>query len=194
MVYIPGWLRGHEAVFQEVLDTTRWKAQQRMMYERMVEVPRWVAMLPEDGPGHPILWEAADRLSAEYGWDLRSLGAALYRNGRDSVAPHGDKLGRLARNTVVAIVSLGERRKFAMRRVRRSPGSSTGNSQPCAIDLRAGWGDLVVMGGSCQVTWLHGVPKSPSAGPRISIQFRPRVSSPLKERTAIVSGDTSDVL
>jgi alkylated DNA repair dioxygenase AlkB len=32
-----------------------------------------------------------------------------------------------------------------------------------------------VMGGSCQRTWDHAVPKTAgSVGPRISVQFRPR--------------------
>jgi hypothetical protein len=37
------------------------------------------------------------------------------------------------------------------------------------------YGDLLVMGGSCQRTWEHAVPKAPQvAGARISVQFRPR--------------------
>ena len=36
-------------------------------------------------------------------------------------------------------------------------------------------GDLLVMGGTCQRTWEHAVPKTARpTGPRISIQFRPR--------------------
>src|ERR1017187_1894040 len=38
-----------------------------------------------------------------------------------------------------------------------------------------GHGDLLVMGGSCQRAWEHAVPKTARpAGPRISVQFRPR--------------------
>jgi alkylated DNA repair dioxygenase AlkB len=37
-----------------------------------------------------------------------------------------------------------------------------------------GHGDLLVMGGSCQRTWEHAVPKtSKPVGPRVSVQFRP---------------------
>jgi alkylated DNA repair dioxygenase AlkB len=35
-------------------------------------------------------------------------------------------------------------------------------------------GDLLVMGGSCQRTWRHAIPKVASAGPRISVTFRHR--------------------
>jgi len=30
-----------------------------------------------------------------------------------------------------------------------------------------------VMGGTCQRTWRHGIPKVASAGPRIAVMFRP---------------------
>lgn len=33
-------------------------------------------------------------------------------------------------------------------------------------------GDLLVTGGTCRRTWEHSVPKTASAGPRISITFR----------------------
>ena len=43
------------------------------------------------------------------------------------------------------------------------------------IKHRLGHGDLIVMGGSCQRTWEHAIPKTAAAvGPRISVQFRPR--------------------
>jgi alkylated DNA repair dioxygenase AlkB len=44
-----------------------------------------------------------------------------------------------------------------------------------ALRFEVGHGDLLVMGGSCQRTWEHAVPKtSQPVGPRISVQFRPR--------------------
>jgi hypothetical protein len=48
-----------------------------------------------------------------------------------------------------------------------------GGSRPLRFEV--GHGDLLVMGGSCQRTWEHAVPKtSQPVGPRISVQFRPR--------------------
>ena len=64
---------------------------------------------------------------------------------------------------MVAIVSLGDPRKLALRP--RGDGD--------AMTLTLGHGDLFVMGGSCQRTWEHAVPKVAAAGPRISVQFRP---------------------
>jgi alkylated DNA repair dioxygenase AlkB len=95
---------------------------------------------------------------------LRTTGPCLYRDGRDSVAWHSDRFGRHSRtDTVVAIVSLGERRNFLIRPVSGGP----------ALRKRLGAGDLLVMGGRFQQTWEHSVPKTTRpVGPRISIQFR----------------------
>ena len=161
----PGWLHGHDTVFELLRLTTRWEHHRRRMYERVVDVPRLVAELPEDGPGHPVLEQAAEVLSRRYGLALSRISLAYYRDGQDSVAWHGDRLGPLIDDTVVAILSLGEPRRFLMRP------AAGGVSR--AFEL--GWGDLLVMGGSCQKTWQHAVPKAAQAGPRISVQFRPVV-------------------
>ena len=161
--HLPGWLSGHEAVFEAVRRSTDWRAGRRQMYDRVVDVPRLTARFPEDGPGHPVLAELSDALTDRYDRELRSLSAALYRSGRDSVAWHGDRLGELRADSVVAIVSVGEPRRFLLR-------PATGGASRA---FRLGWGDLLVMGGSCQATWEHSVPKVASAGPRISLMFRP---------------------
>ena len=93
-----------------------------------------------------------------------TAGCCYYRDGRDSVAWHGDTIGRgRAEYTMVAIVSVGDPRRLLLRP--RGGGSS--------IALTMGHGDLVVMGGSCQRTWEHAVPKVAHSGPRLSVQFRP---------------------
>jgi alkylated DNA repair dioxygenase AlkB len=161
--HLPGWLEGHAALFEALRRTTRWEHHRRQMYERVVDVPRLVAELPADGPGHPVLEQAAEVLSRRYGLARARTSLAYYRDGRDSVAWHGDRLGRLVDHTVVAILSLGEPRRFLLRP------AAGGASR--AFDL--GWGDLLIMGGTCQRTWQHAVPKTALAGPRISVQFRP---------------------
>ena len=89
----------------------------------------------------------------------------LYRDGSDSVAWHGDRVARESpRDTMVAILSLGATRPFAL----RPKAGGTG------LRLSIGHGDLPVMGGSCQRTWLHAIPKTARClGARISIQVRP---------------------
>ena len=140
------------------------------MYDRMVAVPRLVAWYDESSRlPHRVLIDARAALSAFYrpelGEPFTTAGCCLYRDGRDSVAWHGDTIGRSAtQDTLVAIVSFGSPRSLLLRP--RSGGPS--------ISFRLGHGDLLVMGGSCQRTWEHAVPKTSRAvGPRVSVQFRP---------------------
>ncbi|HTY80748.1 MAG TPA: alpha-ketoglutarate-dependent dioxygenase AlkB [Candidatus Bathyarchaeia archaeon] len=166
--HLPEWVRGHEAVLEALWSTTRWEAHRRRMYDRIVDVPRLVAGLPDGGPGHPLIPGLADALSARYGRSLHRISLAAYRDGRDSVAFHGDKLGAARNDAIVAIVGLGARRRFLLR--------PAGGGRSLAFDL--GGGDLLVMGGNCQRTWEHGVPKVAYADLRISVQFRSAPTAP----------------
>ncbi len=167
----PGWVRGSDPVFETLLTEVDWRAERRAMYDGVVDVPR---LLRWYGRGealpHPVLTQARDRLSAHYGPELGegfvTAGMCLYRDGRDSVAWHGDTLGRSAReDTMVAIVSFGSPRNLMLRP--RAGGAET-------LRFPLGHGDLIVMGGSCQRTWEHAIPKTAKpVGPRVSVQFRP---------------------
>ncbi|WNG80985.1 alpha-ketoglutarate-dependent dioxygenase AlkB [Mycobacterium sp. ITM-2016-00316] len=170
--WLNGWLDGDGSLFDELMEAIPWRAERRQMYERVLDVPRLVSFHDlTDGPApHPAIARLRRRLNDIYAGELgepfTSAGLCLYRDGTDSVAWHGDTVGRSStEDTMVAIVSLGARRTFAMRP--RSGGRS--------LRLPQGHGDLLVMGGSCQRTWEHAVPKTARpTGPRISIQFRPR--------------------
>lgn len=176
--HLPGWLDGHDDVFRVLRDTTRWRALERTMYDRVVEVPRLLARLPQDGPGHPVLGRMKAALTSRYGVALDSVSLALYRDGRDSVAWHGDRLGPVADEAaVVAALAVGAPRRFLLRP--RSGGRS--------LAFELGFGDLLVMGGACQQTWEHAVPKVASAGPRISVQFRPVPPEAPQERVRSIA-------
>ncbi|HZU48376.1 MAG TPA: alpha-ketoglutarate-dependent dioxygenase AlkB [Mycobacterium sp.] len=167
-----GWLTEADELFDALLSTVPWRAERRHMYDRVVDVPRLVSFhdLTVDEPPHPQLALLRRRLNDIYAGELgepfTTVGLCLYRDGADSVAWHGDTIGRSSsEDTMVAIVSLGATRTFALRP--RGGGPS--------LRLPQGHGDLLVMGGSCQRTWEHSVPKtSTPTGPRVSIQFRPR--------------------
>jgi len=161
--WVPGWLSGHAEIFDLLATTTRWHADEREMYERIVDVPRLCAVLPADGAGHPEIERMRRALSARYGTDFNRVSLAYYRNGRDSVAWHGDQVARRLPEAVVATVSLGSPRRFLLRPFGGGPSQR----------LSLGWGDLVVMGGTCQRTYQHSVPKVASAEPRIAVMFRP---------------------
>ncbi len=167
----PGWISGADALFAHLQDGVGWRAERRQMYERVVDVPRLLAFYDEDAPlPHPGLLAARASLdrhyAAELGEPFRTAGLCLYRDGRDSVAWHGDTIGRgSTHDTMVAIISLGAPRALLLRPRGGGP----------AVRHELGHGDLIVMGGSCQRTWEHAVPKTTQAtGPRISVQFRPR--------------------
>jgi alkylated DNA repair dioxygenase AlkB len=170
--HLPGWLAGADALFERLAADVPWRAERRQMYDRQVEVPRLLASYGEGDPlPHPVLTEARDALgrhyAAELGEPFVTAGLCLYRDGRDSVAWHGDRTGRSAtEDTMVAILSVGDPRDLVLRP--RDGGRTL-------LRLPLGHGDLVVMGGSCQRTMEHAVPKSVRAvGPRISVQFRTR--------------------
>lgn len=161
--HCPGWVAGHERLMDRLVESTRWQKLRQPMYDRVVDVPRLVASLPEDGPGDPFLETMSDALAARYGTKLPHVGLALYRDGNDSVAWHGDRVGRDLPEALVATVSLGEPRRFGLR-------PAAGGASRW---LMLGWGDLLVMGGSCQRTWRHAIPKVAHAHPRVVIAFRP---------------------
>ena len=171
--HLPGWLGGADQLFEELVDTVPWRAERRQMYDRVVDVPRLLCFYGEsDALPHPLLAAGRSLLNERYepelGEPFRTSGLCFYRDGRDSVAWHGDRIGRGRReDTMVAILSLGEARKLLLRPNGGGAGRTTGFS--------LGHGDLIVMGGSCQRTWEHCVPKSSKpCGPRISVQYRPR--------------------
>ena len=166
----PAWLTGADLLFDALLKDVPWRAERRQMYDNVVDVPRLTKFYAADEPlPHPMLLIVREALSdhyeAELGERFRTAGLCLYRDGRDSVAWHGDRFGRSRdQDTMVAILSVGSPRPLHLR---------PRDGGPTALRMPLGHGDLVVMGGSCQRTWDHAIPKNRKAvGPRISIQFR----------------------
>jgi alkylated DNA repair dioxygenase AlkB len=189
---LPGWLSGSDALLEQLLSAVPWRAERRQMYDREVDVPRLLCWYADDDElPHPVLADAKSALSRYYRPELRepfrTAGLCLYRDGRDSVAWHGDTIGRGSHSdTMVAILSVGSDRPLLLRprasAVADSRAGSADGDRPAAgtehdapLRIPVGHGDLVVMGGSCQRTWEHAIPKtSKVVGPRVSIQFRPR--------------------
>jgi alkylated DNA repair dioxygenase AlkB len=165
------WLPGAGDLLERLLVAVAWRAERRPMYERVVAVPRLQAVSGEGrGLGDLVLGAGRQALDRHYGGLLgepfATAGLCLYRDGRDSVAWHGDTIGRGAtEDTVVAILSLGGPRTLLLR--------PRGGGR--AFRFGPSSGDLLVMGGTCQRTWEHAVPKiRRPVGPRVSVQFRPR--------------------
>lgn len=162
--YQPGWVSGADDLFDELLRLTPWRQRDIWMYERKVAEPRLTHRWDLEGEPPPVdvLVDMAGALSAHYAVAFTQIGTNLYRDGADSVAWHGDRVARELPEATVALISLGEPRPFKLR--------PKGGGR--AISLLPDRGDLLVMGGSCQRTWDHAVPKVRRCGPRMSVQFR----------------------
>jgi alkylated DNA repair dioxygenase AlkB len=165
--HVPGWLSGGDELFAELAATGRFDQRTVWMYDRRLAEPRLTAgWSPEaDGEAMPEALRAISAsLSARYAVAFDRIWVNLYRDGRDSVAWHGDRNRHSHRNPLVATVSLGARRRFLLR-----PRGSTRKTH----ELRLGSGDLVLMGGACQHDWEHTVPKEAAvAAARMSITLR----------------------
>ncbi len=161
-----GWLTGADSVFDDLLELLPLRQRTEMrMFDRLVDEPRLSAWWHVDAGAPeplPLLAEMRELLSARYDEQFDSIGFNLYRDGRDSVAWHGDRHRHVVTDPIVAIVSVGVPRPLRIRP--RGGGESRG--------WNLGDGDLFVMGGACQHDWEHTVPKVRHAGPRLSITFR----------------------
>ena len=166
---VPGWVRASDALFDHLVRTVDWGWHTRRMWDHEVLEPRltarWVA---ESGRElePPVLETMRRALSVRYGVEFDSMGLNLYRDGRDSVAWHGDRIAREIAEPLVAIVSIGEPRRFLLRPKTAIDGRRR------AHRLLLGRGELLVTGGATQRAWEHSVPKVATAGPRMSLTFR----------------------
>src|SRR3954454_11419480 len=177
----PGFVTAADELFDELVSSVPWHEERMHMYDSSVRVPRLLARYREgEALPHPVLEEARSALNAHYGKELGgqfvTAGLCLYRDGDDSVAWHRDRIAReRPTDTMVAILSLGAVRPFALRPKSGGPG----------LRLEIEHGDVLVMGGSWQRTWQHAIPKTARClGARISVQFRPDWGNDLGKPTA----------
>jgi alkylated DNA repair dioxygenase AlkB len=167
--YCPGWLTGSDQVFGTLAASARWQQRTVRMWDRSLPEPRltagWSTDATEvDGDTPPVLGTMCRLLSDRYAVDFNRVWVNLYRDGRDSVAWHGDRNRLVITRPLVATVSLGARRRFVLRRRGTTRAAHT---------LHPGLGDLVVMGGECQAEWEHTVPKTAKpVGARMSVTIR----------------------
>ena len=157
------WLLGADTLLDALVDEVDWKQGRRRMYDRMLDDPRLSRWYAAGEPlPHPALDGIRRALETQLAVPLATTGLNYYRDGNDSVAWHADRELRELTDTRIAIVTLGARRPFLVRP--RGGGRSR--------DVKPGSGDLLVMGGACQMRWEHSVPKVKRAGSRISCTWR----------------------
>lgn len=163
--HLQGFVRGADALFDQILSARKWGQRQRWMYEQQVLEPRLTSPWNLRKGEHiqpPIIEALRVELGRRYGVEFDTIGFNLYRDGHDSVAWHSDHIEKSIEEPTIALVSVGERRKFMMRP------KTGGNSRVFML----GRGDLLVTGGRTNWRWDHSVPKVAQAGPRISLAYR----------------------
>jgi alkylated DNA repair dioxygenase AlkB len=168
-----GWLTEPDLVFQRVRDRVSWQQGRVFRYERWVDEPRLGGGMPAGSAlPHPAIAETRRVLQHHYGVELGRPGLAYYRDGRDLMAFHRDRDMRWLDDTVIALLVLGARRPFHLR-PRANRYDHDADLKGATHDFAPGEGDLLVMGGACQVGWEHSVPPAPGvSGGRISVQWR----------------------
>jgi alkylated DNA repair dioxygenase AlkB len=169
-VYLPATIDVSTASewFDALRRNVPWRSERRRMYDRDVDVPRLVAgyrLDEQDVP--PELVQAARRVSvASGGVHFTNVGLNLYRDGRDSVAPHNDHLYEIVEGYPIALLSLGATRRMTIR---------TKSRPRRVLDLDLTHGSLLVMSYDTQKHYDHGIPKvSDAVGARVSLAFRVR--------------------
>ena len=173
--YRPGVVDASTATrwFDAIRDQVDWRTERRPMYDRLVDVPRLVGGFTLDGsdPMPDALREAAQVTREALGVAFTHVGLNYYRDGRDSVAPHNDKLHSIVPGYPIALLSLGATRRMDIREKQPAPEGARRHSW--RIELEPG--SLLVMSHASQKHFDHGIPKvATPVGPRISLAFRVR--------------------
>lgn len=169
IVYFPDVFTAGESasLFTELAAVVPWSHDAMKMYDKMVDVPRLVAWYREAEP----LPEPLERIRIK-GQELlgaRFNGVSLnyYRDGSDSVAWHSDHNEELARERIVALISLGATRQMQLR-------TKAVPRRQLRCDLSPG--SVLAMRGDVQTFWEHCIPKVARAtDARISVALRTKV-------------------
>jgi alkylated DNA repair dioxygenase AlkB len=179
IVLYEGWLEPAAAaeLFVGLRDEIGWRQESIRIRGREHMQPRLVAwfgdpeasytysglkLLPEPWPAR--LASLRTRVEREAGATFNSVLCNLYRHGSDSMGLHADDEPELGRNPIIASVSLGITRRFVMRHKKDAAER---------LDLDLPGGSLLVMAGTTQHFWRHGVPKQRAvAASRINLTFR----------------------
>ena len=171
--YRPGFIDRStaDAWFVALRDTVHWQHERRPMYDRVVDVPRLLAGFALDDPHLPaVLADAAARLRDALAAPFTHVGMNFYRDGRDSVAMHNDKLYSIVPGWPIALLSLGDARRMD---IRAKTAEGAAKRPTLRIELEPG--SLLVMSHHSQLHYDHGIPKTRGpVGPRISLAFRVR--------------------
>jgi len=176
----PNWMDLPKAddLLGELRASVGWSQGTIVLFGREVQEPRLTAWYGDvdytysgrtmkAAPWPPVLATLRSRVQAAVSVPLNTVLLNLYRDGKDSMGMHSDDEPELGRDPIIASVSLGAPRKFVLEPKRKSARRNG------SYALVLSHGSLLVMAGSCQHHYRHGVPKEAKCrGERINLTFR----------------------
>jgi alkylated DNA repair dioxygenase AlkB len=172
-----------QLLFDVLLERVEWEQREIQLFGRRVLQPRllaWAGDLPyrysrqtlEPRPLPPFVTDLAARVRKRASVPFNHVLFNRYRTGQDAMGMHADDEPELGKNPTLASVSLGATRRFHLVR-RRS-----GNGQR-RVTLELTHASLLIMGGSLQHEYRHGVPRQAKQdGQRLNLTFRHLLSIP----------------
>lgn len=144
----------------------------RKLFGKVVTVPRFSRNYGVDYQHSGKVHKAErvpDALSAileyvkhTYGGSYEQMLINWYVNGNDSIAMHSDDEKGIQPDSPIVSVSLGETRTFIVENKRTKD----------KIKLPLVSGSVLIMGGTFQKDYLHGIPKEKNKERRVNLTFR----------------------
>lgn len=173
------WVVSQEADdwMAELIKQTPWEQPQVQVYGKSYPTPRLVAWYGDPGTSygysslaHPslpwteLLGDIRGRVNRFCDHPFNGVLINYYRNGQDAMGWHSDNEAVLGRNPTIASLSLGEARRFDLRRR---------GVQRIEHSIELTHGSLLVMRGATQHYWQHQVARTKrSMSSRLNLTFR----------------------
>lgn len=176
LLWIPNFLSLEQAdhAYQRLSLELNWQQQAIMMFGKPIMQPRLHAWYGEKAYRYsglslapqswaPVLLPLKAQCECVADQSFNSVLANLYRHGQDSMGWHQDNEPELGHQPVIASLSLGGTRRFALRHIQSKE----------KLTFELSHGSLLVMAGDTQHCWQHAIPKTRQAcQPRINLTFR----------------------
>lgn len=179
LIYDANFLSVTEAdnLLRTLTEEVNWRQDRIRLFGKEHPIPRLQSFQGEPGisylysnlkleaePWHPALDRLKNSLIEPCGTTFNAVLLNLYRNGHDSMGWHSDDEPELGQNPTIASISLGEERRFLLRRK---------DDHNIKREIVLEHGSLLVMRGTLQHFWQHSVPRTQKPRePRINLTFR----------------------